>query len=238
MQPQPPHLPPTESRSLTTVLAVLGGLVAGLVLVVVVILVTSDGDDGTAATTSTAASTTTTEASTTSTSEPTTTTASSTTTTQPATTTTTSTTTTLPFSGDIDPKGIDASTGTPGALTDIRVGDHEGFTRIVFDFEGSGEHWWRVEYGDVFGGGSGELCEVDGSATLGVMAQPASAFWVEQTYFGPTELSPDFDSAIVEIRYCDDFEAVLQVAIGVDGEKPFDAVVFQDPLRLVIDIAD
>lgn len=109
---------------------------------------------------------------------------------------------------------------------------------MVFDFEGSGEHWWTVAYGDVFGGGSGELCEVEGSATLGVMAQPASAFWIEQTYFGPTEFGVDFDSSVVEIEVCDDFEAVLQVAIGVDGEKPFTVEVLQTPLRLVIDIAD
>lgn len=224
-----------NDRTRTTILAVLGGLIAGLVVVVMVVVFTSGGDDAAADTTTTTTSietTTTTEAPTTTT---------TTTSTPPSTTTSTeptTTTTTEPFSGDTGAKGTPASSGDPGALTDIRLGDHEGFTRIVFDFEGSGEHWWEVGYGDVFGGGSGELCDVDGAETLGVMAQPATAFWVEQTYFGPTEFGPDFDSAVVEVMYCDDFEGVLQVAIGVDGEKPFDAFVYQDPLRLVIDIAD
>ena len=90
----------------------------------------------------------------------------------------------------------------------------------------------------ILGGGSGEPCDVDGTALLSVEAQPASAFWVEQTYFGPTEFGPSFESSVVEVKYCEDFEAALQVGIGVDGEKPFEASVLQDPLRLVIDIAD
>lgn len=225
-----------NDRYRTTILALLGGLIAGLVLILLVVVFTSGDGDGTAVTTT---EPTTTATTTTTTTAPSTTAPASTSTTVATTTTTTTpTTTTEPFSGDTGVKGTPASSGSPGALTDIRLGEHIGFTRIVLDFEGSGEHWWEVGYGEVFGGGSGEPCDPDGPDTLGVMAQPATAFWVEQTYFGPTEIEPGFASSVVEILVCDDFEGVLQLAIGVDGEKPFDAFVMQDPLRLVIDVAD
>ena len=90
----------------------------------------------------------------------------------------------------------------------------------------------------MFGGGSGEPCGVPGAAVLSVEAQFASAFWVDQTYFGPTEFGPGFESSVEQVKFCEDFEAVLQVGIGVDGMKGFDAFILQSPLRLVIDIED
>lgn len=224
-----------SDRFRTTTLAAIGGLITGLVITLAVIMLTSDGGDDTAATT---APTTTSSTTLPTTTAPTTTTTAASTTTA-ATTSSTSTTTTIPFPGDLSTKGTDSITGTPGALTDIRLGDHDGYTRIVFDFEGAGEHWWTVGYvPDVVGGGSGESCGVTGVAILGVEVRHASAFWVEQTYFGPTEFGPSFASSVVQIKYCDDFEAVLQMAIGVEGERPFRAFTMQDPLRLVIDVAD
>jgi len=214
-----------------------------LTLVAVLVLVLAACGDDDAGTTTTAAPTTTAATTTTEATTTTSSTAATTTTAAPTTTSSTAATTTTaappPFSGDTSTKGSSGITGSPGALTDIRIGEHSGYTRVVFDFEGSGEHWWTVGYvPDVVGGGSGEPCGVSGAAVLSVEAQFASAFWVDQTYFGPTEFSPTFDSSVVQVKFCEDFEAVLQVGIGVTGEKPFNAFVMQDPLRLVIDIAD
>ena len=131
-----------SDRFRTTTLAAIGGLITGLVITLAVIMLTSDGGDDTAATTAPTTNPSTTLPTTTA---PTTTTTAAPTTTA-ATTSSTSTTTTIPFPGDLSTKGTDSITGTPGALTDIRLGDHDGYTRIVFDFEGAGEHWWTVGY--------------------------------------------------------------------------------------------
>lgn len=228
----------SDNRSSTTLLAVLGGLIVGLLLILIVILMTSGDDDPVAVTTvaTTAPTSTTTEAPTTTTTvAPVTTSASTTTTTS---TSTTTTTTTLPFADDTTTKSNSGATGSPGRLTDVRVGKHDGFTRIVFDFDGAGEPWWSVGYtAGIVGGGSGEPCAVDGAAILAVSVQPGSAFWVEQTFFGSVEMSPDLGS-VVQVTYCEDFEAALQYGIGVSGTKAFDAYTLDDPQRLVIDIAD
>ena len=76
---------------------------------------------------------------------PATTTAGATTPTSTASTTTTTaaTTTTAPFAGDTNPK---SGPGDGGLLTNIRIADHDGFTRIVFDFEAPTFPAWEFHY--------------------------------------------------------------------------------------------
>lgn len=231
-----------NDRTRTTILAVLGGLIAGLVLVVLVIVLTSDDGEPVAVTT-TGGPTTTVVTTTIAGTTPPPTTVPATTTSQPSTTTTAapSTTTTVPlppFSGDTTTRSNPTISGSPGALVDVRIGEHPGFTRVVLEFDGSGEPWYTVGYtAGISGGGSGEPCLVAGSALIAVDVQPGSAFWVEQTYFGPLEINPSFGS-VVEVKYCEDFEAALQYGIGVEGMKGFDVFTLQSPQRLVIDIED
>ena len=108
------------SNKMTGFLAAgLGVLVAiGLVLLVMKL---TGGDDNTALT---APSTTVT-------------TLAPTTTTAETTTTAATTTTEGPFQGDLSAKNCSTS-GTPNAamVTDIRAGEHSGYTRIVFNFSG------------------------------------------------------------------------------------------------------
>lgn len=230
-----------NDRTRTTILAVLGGLIAGLVLVVLVIVLTTDKGEPVAVTTTGGPTTTVVTTTIAGTTPPPTTVPA--TTSQPTTTTTAapSTTTTVPlppFSGDTTTRSNPTISGSPGALVDVRIGEHPGFTRVVFEFDGSGEPWYTVGYtAGISGGGSGEPCLVAGSALIAVEVQPGSAFWVEQTYFGPLEINPSFGS-VVEVKYCEVFEAALQYGIGVEGMKGFDVFTLQSPQRLVIDIED
>lgn len=224
-----------DNRALTMVLAILGGLIAGLVLVLAIILIGSGDDDPSAGSTTTTA--TTTPASTTPPS--TTTVASTTTTTLPP------TTTTAPDLGwDTATKSSDAVIGDPGpSLIDVRVGDHPGFVRIVFDFTGVGTPAYAVGYeaGPSFtGSGGGDPVSPAGSAFLAVHVFPGLTYDIDTldpAYYGPLSFDPGFDP-VAEVAFVDDFEADMFWIIGLDEMTGFTVDTLVDPVRLVVDIAD
>lgn len=224
-----------DNQRLYNILAVIGGVIFALLVVVVFIWLSGDDDGGSPVTTVTTSPATTTTGATT-------TTAAVTTTTEPASTTTVApTTTTIAFEGDTSTKTNDTITGNPGPnLTDLRVGQHPGFVRVVFDLTGDGQPLYIVGYQDPpFMEVSDDEVEVDGNAFIYVNISPALTHDIdtfEPTYTGDEELRPGFDP-IVEIQFIGDFEAVMEWVIGLDSERPFTVEILQDPLRLVIDIA-
>ena len=209
-----------RSRSSLLIPILIGILVALLALFAVMLLT---DEDPTAATTT----------------EPVTTTAAPTTV---ATTTTTLAPTTTVFIGGIETVTNLEPEGTPGPnLTEVRVGDQDGFVRVVFDFTGTGTPIYEVGYADppFAGGGSGAEVPVLGSAFLKVQVMPGIRFDMDSgtlVYLGDTMIDPGLDP-IVEIQFIDDFEANMVWVIGLTSERPFTVDVLQDPLRLVIDIA-
>jgi hypothetical protein len=221
---------------LVNLLAIIGGVVLALLVVVAFILLSGDGIDN--------AATTTTEAITTSVPAATTTVPSSTTTAPGSTTTTGGSTSTIPpFDGDVATKSNDTVDGNPGPnLTNVRVGDHpeDGYVRVVFDLTGNGTPLYIIGYETgPFVETSGDTVEVAGAAFLVVHISPARRHDIdsgELTYQGEEEFDPGADP-IVEIQFIDDFEASMTWVIGLTGEKPFKVQVFQDPLRVVVDIA-
>jgi hypothetical protein len=234
-------------------LAVVGGLIVVIVLTLVVLMFSAGGGQD-AAITDTVPTTTTTVAPTTSAATTTSTVAITTTSEAPTTTTTSPATTTTSTSSStseapIDPTEFDTSaktaeaTGDPGsALTDIRLGDHTTFTRIVFDFEGDGTPAYEVgfETGPFSGSGGGTAVSPRGSAFLAIHVFPGLTYDVDDstpTYVGPTSFAPGL-GAIEEIVFVDDFEADMLWVIGLSGERGFDVSTRVDPQRLVIDIAN
>lgn len=222
-----------DSR-LVNVLAVLGGIVFALFVVVLFIVFSGDGIDNavttTAGTPSSVATTTTSGGG-------------STTTGAVTTTTTDATPTTTGFEGDTETKTNNTLDGDPGPnLTDVRVGDHpdEGYVRVVFDLTGQGNPTYVVGYEDgPFMETSGDTVEVDGDAFLAVHISPARLHDIDSgdpTYTGDLELDPGV-SPIVQVKFIDDFEASMTWVIGLDSERPFTVRVFQDPLRVIVDIA-
>lgn len=220
---------------LSLALSVLGGIILAVV-VFGVIIVTTDG--GSAATTTRVA---TTAATTTTIAEATTSSVASTTSSQAATTTVPASTT-VGFAGDTSTKSNATTEGDPGpTLTEVRVGDHTGFVRIVFEFTGSGTPSYEVGYAapPFVGGGSGEEVPVLGSAYLKVRVMPGSRFdpaTGDLVYTGDATIDPALDP-IVEVQFVDDFEADMVWVVGLMAERPFTVRVLQGPLRLVVDIA-
>jgi hypothetical protein len=209
------------------------------------LLVAACGDANTFSTTQPPATTAVTETTST-TGAPTTTLATSTTeapTTTLATTSTeaATTTTTIPFAGGTTPR---SGTGDGGLLTAVRIGDHEGYTRVVFDFQGPSYPNWEFSYvpGEIEGMVEPEGGWVEGDAFLVARFQPSgtadlSGADVVMTYDGPRRIDVD-NGSVVQLLIIEDFEAVLWWAIGLKGERPFSVGTMTGPPRIYVDIAD
>lgn len=138
----------------------------------------------------------------------------------------------------------------PGAtqtavLTEIRVGAHTGYDRVVFELDGP-LLGYAVRYVDTLTqDGSGQPVEHEGDAALAVTMMGATldtSFQVEpgqtpRTYDGPKRIAADLES-VEEVVHSGDFEATLSFGIGVDQKAPFRVELLSSPTRLVVDVAN
>lgn len=127
------------------------------------------------------------------------------------------------------------------SVTDVRVGAHDGYDRVVFDLDGtgSGRPGWRVEYVDqASDDGSGHAVQVDGDAILRVSlsgtATPTDS-GVEE--FSGDRIEPEDTESVDEIVYRYWFEGYTTAFLGVDeGERPFRVFLLENPTRVVVDV--
>lgn len=171
--------------------------------------------------------------------------------TPPAATTTAQTTTAPDTSGGIDPlegagtKSVStAAVGEEIALLNrVAVGRHEGYDRVVFQFENA-LPGYRVEYvkAPLHEDGSGDPVEAEGSAFVLVRMEPASGFDVETgegqlVYEGPRRVvgAQSGTSTVREVVRTGDFEAVLSWAVGLGDRVDFRVRTLEGPPRLVVD---
>lgn len=128
----------------------------------------------------------------------------------------------------------------PALLTNVRVGAHPedgGFDRIVFEFE-AGRPAGTIEYrDDVTQCGSGMPVDPEGNATLWVHFDFTNAHNEAGELTIDSTIVPGPGNSILEAESICDFEAVVEWAIGVDGERPFTVALLEDPSRVVIDVA-
>lgn len=143
-----------------------------------------------------------------------------------------------------EPVRREPSSAETSLLTDVRVARHEGFDRVVFEFNGP-VPGYDVEYVEppITEDGSGHDVEVDGEAFLQVVMRPASGFDLsrgegEQTYEGPTRIDGQDSgtSVIQEVVRTGDFEAMLTWVIGISDRVDFRVDEVDGPARLVIDV--
>lgn len=151
-----------------------------------------------------------------------------------------------PLEGDApsfttDPAGADvASTGEEAPiLRAVRIGQHEGFDRIVFEFDSDGLPQWHAAYLDAAPAdcGTGEEVALDGDATLQVRFSGANAHTPEgEGTSGPRRRAVEQPSLRELVRTCD-FEAEVTWVAGIAGRKDYRPRVLDAPARLVIDIS-
>jgi len=160
-------------------------------------------------------------------------------------TTTTTATRIDPLAGAATTPVIAASTGSETALLErIAVGRHEGYDRVVFQFQ-NGLPGYRVEYVQppLKEDGSGNPVSVQGNAVVVVRMEPASGFDLNtgegvMTYKGPKRIDAAAAgaSAVQELVRTGDFEAVLSWAIGLSDKVDFRVRTATSPSRLIIDL--
>lgn len=122
-------------------------------------------------------------------------------------------------------------------LVDVRAAEHEGFDRIVFEFNAANPGF-RAEYVDeATGCGSGLPVEIAGAALLQVRITPVAAHdEAGAPTFAQQELAPDLPSILEAEQTCD-FEGEVTWVVGLAEEADFTAITLREPFRIVVDVA-
>ena len=139
---------------------------------------------------------------------------------------------------------VAAPTGSETGLLDrVAVGRHEGYDRVVFQFQNS-LPGYRIEYVQppLKEDGSGNPVSVQGNAIVLVRMEPASGFDLNtaegvMTYKGPKRIdgAGAGTSVVQELVRTGDFEAVLSWAIGLSDKVDFRVRTATSPSRLIVD---
>lgn len=143
-----------------------------------------------------------------------------------------------PFSCD-EPFHSDAT--VPRAnIVDVRIGTHETYDRVVFEFtDGLPEAFVETAEPPFSEDGSGFPVEVQGSSFLRVMMRGGTKQMDDgsSSYPGPTEFQPDFPS-LVHLVEGGDFEAQSTWYLGLSADSCVRVLTLTEdgPPRLVIDV--
>ncbi len=137
--------------------------------------------------------------------------------------------------------------GFVAQLVDVRVGAHEGYDRVTFEFAppNDGRYFGLPPYEinsatpPITQDGSGDPVAVDGSSFAVMIMQGASGVDLTAddytiTYDGPKEFRPGYE-ALAEATQTGDFEAVLSWAFGLNRGSCWTVLELKDPVRLAID---
>jgi hypothetical protein len=137
--------------------------------------------------------------------------------------------------------GIVEASGTAGGvatLRDVRTGVNAGFDRVVLEFAGGELPAHRIEYVDrpVRECGSGRSVAVAGDGWLAITLRPARAHTDEgRSTVQRRNRRLDMPVARQLVFTCD-FEAVVQIVLGVGSPNEFRVVELGDPARLIVDV--
>jgi hypothetical protein len=146
-----------------------------------------------------------------------------------------------PFTADTRPDDGGHGSGNGLGLTGVRVAQHPGYDRIVFDLAGTGSPGWRVEYTtDPRAEGSGARVRLEGTVFLQVILRGVGLpgdTGIEPFGGSGTRVPGTGTKAVAEIAPGGVFEGEQQAFIGLTGTKrPFRAFALADPTRVVVDV--
>jgi hypothetical protein len=131
-----------------------------------------------------------------------------------------------------------AKTTDRAQITDVRVGTHDGYDRVVFEFaSGLPDAVIEAVLPPLYADPSGLEVEVAGSAFLKVTMHGASKISPDGgvTYGGSTNFEPGFDQ-LAQLVEGGDYEAVSTWYLGLNGGGCIRVLTLADPSRIVIDI--
>jgi len=131
-----------------------------------------------------------------------------------------------------------AKTTDRAQIRDVRVGTHDGYDRVVFEFaNGVPDAVIEAVLPPFYADPSGLEVKVAGSAFLKVTMTYASKISPDGgvTYAGSTNFEPGFDR-LAQLVEGGDFEAVSTWYLGLKGGGCIRVLTLADPSRIVIDI--
>lgn len=123
-------------------------------------------------------------------------------------------------------------------LREVRVGQHAGFDRTVWEFEGATVPGYRIEYidGPVRQCGSGHVVPLAGRGSLAVQLSPAQAHDDQgRVTVRRREWAPRL-RVLRELKLTCDFEAEVVWALGVTSPNLYRVLELSRPARLVVDV--
>jgi hypothetical protein len=150
---------------------------------------------------------------------------------------------TVPEGASTDPVHVPSPAIEVTGITAVRAARHEGFDRVVFEFDGE-LPGYEVRYADkpVTEDGSGNEVMVDGPHVVTVRMSPASAVrftddGYEEIYTGPDRV-PGQGATVTEVVEAGDFEGQATWAVGLTDKVDFAVSTLESPSRLVIDFVN
>lgn len=126
---------------------------------------------------------------------------------------------------------------TAATLVGVRTGNHEGFDRIVFEFD-ERVPGYHTEYIDrpVRKCGSGQVTPVAGDGWLEVRMYPVNAHTeAGRPTIAERERMPNLP-VLLELELTCDFEAVVTWVLGVESPNRYRVRKLGSPPRLVVDV--
>lgn len=121
-------------------------------------------------------------------------------------------------------------------VTDVRVGSHEGFDRVVLDLTGEGDPGWFVDYtNNPTQQGSGNSIDFNGATALNVNID-GTAYPFDLGIDDPQLGTVEGNGSVTQVISSGTFEGRSQFVIGLREQLPYSVQVLEDPQRVVIDI--
>ena len=141
-----------------------------------------------------------------------------------------------PFSCDLPV--VEHATVAIANILDVRVGEHAGYDRVVFEFQQGTPELTLDRANPPFArDGSGLPLDVEGESFLRLTMRGGSKQTDAgtSTYDGPTEFDPGFPM-LVELVEGGDFERQSTWYLGLAEEACVRVLLLDEPPRLVIDV--
>lgn len=123
-------------------------------------------------------------------------------------------------------------------LTSIRTARHEGYDRVVFDFDGPLPGAVAARYVNrVVADGSGNTVVLAGDAFLLVRFEGGQAHTDAGAPTVADRSRPGLP-ALTEIAVAGDYEGYVTIALGLTAKRPFRVLELSNPTRVVVDVAN
>lgn len=144
------------------------------------------------------------------------------------------------FPANADPDTAEPSADARVTVSDIRLGRHDGFDRVVLDVGGTGTPGWDVQYvDDAASQGSGDAVDVAGEAILQVTLTGAGyPYDTGVTEYSGGPLTAADTEVVTEVVFDATYEGTTVAFVGTTGRNPFRVYALQNPTRVVVEVAD